>query len=474
MNEEKTHFSMTSLPEFKQTWADSISRPWINPKLVGSADVAVASLTSLLKQSVNLQDDGRSGECISALLIGPSGVGKSFVIKSSIESLRESGIQVIPITLHGSICSDDKSSMRQIFSQFQKYLIGGSTLETLERINFKTGTLSEWCERLCSLLQECTRSDHMVVITLEDFDQFCHTKSKQSLLYNLFDLMHVKDTRFVVVGATSRPDASEMLEKRIKSRFQLRKIVMTPPESLMDMVEIVHAALCRKGGVAVNVPKPKLYSQKSKTQSSIKEIIQETLNSKSLIQNWSLYRDLGFTVRDFVTAATSSLLQIESESQIEDALMRCMHGFAQTSIGDVGFEKSILSSLSLRDHIVLIGLLKLHMYRKRPKCFAHILKEIGCFEKRNANASICKHSKRAYWHSFMGLVRLGLIELIEYQGISAAVAPPPMFARCRLTIATSYAALFRNKDILDKGLLQSLPEGIKVWANESKEIHEAD
>ena len=466
---------MTTLPDLQQRWATSMNLPWKDAKLVGSVRDAHDDLTKLLRQSVNLQADGRGGECISALLIGPSGMGKTFVVNTAIETLRSEGNQVIPITLHGSICSDDKSSMRQIFSQFQKYLIGGSSLDSFTRVNFRQGSLSEWCSRLSQLLQECTRSDHMVVITLEDFDLFCHSTSKQSLLYNLFDLMHVKDTRFVVIGVTAQPGASEQLEKRIKSRFQLRKIVISPPDSLEEMVQVVQAVLCPQDMNETTkqpaVQRGRKLTAPVKDEKSVTEHIKEVLASKELRQNWSLYRDLGYSIRDFVTATLSALLAIEREDQIQSTLISSLHRVSATSVGDVGVISSVLGALTLRDHIVLVGLLKLHKFGRRPKCFAHILKEIGSFEKRSTCSQICRHSKRAYWHSFMGLVRIGLIEMIEYGGVSASVAPPPMFGRCRLTIAESYFSLFRDPKAVN-GLLSMLPTGVHQWATQSADLHD--
>ena len=461
---------MNNLHECKLRWGEAIANPWKATKLVGSTKVAHEDLSKLLKQSVNLQSDGRGGECISALLIGPSGVGKTFVVRSCIESLRSTGNLVIPLTLHGGICSDDKSSMRQIFSQFQRYLIGGSSLDSLSRVSFKQGTLTEWCERLSRLLQECTRSDHIVVITLEDFDIFCHSKSKQSLLYNLFDLMHVQDTRFVVIGVTKRPDASELLEKRIKSRFQLRKIVLSPPDSVEELINIVKAALSPNYGKAV-VSKFRGREVPIKLGTSVEDFVNRALESKEVHLNWSFYRDLGYSVRDITNAAISALLVIQNEDDIHAALSNCLQVVSDTSVGDIGAIKSLIPSLSLREHIVLIGLLKLHQYRKRPKCFAHILKEIGSFEKRSTCSQICRHSKRAYWHAFNGLVRHGVIELIENVGASQSVCAPPVFARCRLAIFDSYRSLcFDTKS--RNGILSVLPTEVLQWAAESKDVNE--
>jgi len=460
---------MADLHEYKKKWAAAIARPWSEARLVGPAQTAHEDLLKLLKQSVNLQNDGRGGECISALLIGPRGVGKTFVVKTCIESLRKEGNLVISLTLHGGICSDDKSSMRQIFSQFQRYLLGGSSLDSFSRVDFKQGTLTEWCDRLSRLLQECNRSDHIVVITLEDFDSFCHTKSKQSLLYNLFDLMHVQDTRFVVVGVTRRPDASELLEKRIKSRFQLRKIVLSPPDSVEEMISIVRAALLPFEKEEKTLTKNRVKKSQIKRETNIHEILSAALESKELRQNWSFYRDLGYSSREITSAAISALILADNESDVLPSLLNCLNAVSATSFGDLGIVKSIMPSLSLRDHIVLVGLMKLHQYGKRPKCFAHILKEIGSFEKRSTCSQICRHSTRAYWHSFKGLVRHGLIEIIEHGGFSLAVAPPPMFARCRLTIVDSYWTLFVESRS-QTGILSILPTEVFQWASESKEV----
>jgi len=469
---------MSSFTELQKQCASYLSEPWKNLKAVGSANVAREELLKLLGQSVNLQADGRGGECISALLIGDSGVGKSYVIRTAIESLRREGHQVIPITIHGNICTDDRSSMRQIFSQFQKYLLGGSTLDSVTRATFQLGSLSEWCYRLATLLQECTRSDHMVIITLEDFDAFCHSKSKQSLLYNLFDLMHLKDTRFVVLGVTTRPDAPELLEKRIKSRFQLRKIVLSPPETFDDLIDIVEAVLTpNTGSESSPTPSPtssfraaKAKKTKKKTSQhlAIPDQIREVLKSKDLKHNWSLYKDMGLTVREFVTAALSALVKCENESEIEDALVNCLHVQSKISMGDVAIRSSVIPSLTLRDHIVLIGLYKLHQDGKRPKCFAHILKEIGSFQKTNHMTTTCNHSNRAYWHSFRGLVRMGLIEMIDSG--SSPSSPPPMFCRCRLIGAQAYASLFRDTTSL-KADLSIIPNEVHQWVSKERTMH---
>jgi hypothetical protein len=456
---------MSSFSELQALYSISLRTPWYNARLVGNAAVAQEELLKLIRQSGNVESGGIGGECISALLIGESGAGKSFVVYTAIDKLREEGNQVIPVTLHGNSCLDDKSAMRQIFTQLQRYLVGGSSIDSLTRATFHQGSLSEWCVRLARLLQECTRSDHLVVITLEDFDMFCHTKSKQSLLYNLFDLMHLPNTRFVVLGVTTRPDVTELLEKRIKSRFQLRKIVISNPKSFDDLVETIECVLCPVGAEA---PK-KVTGRKTKPVRSYTSRIHDVLHSRELKQNWSFFRDLGYSTREFATAALTALIQCdEDEPDIENSLVNCVRGMEKHLAGDVGVMTSLLPALTLRDHIVLISLLKLHQDQKKPKSFAHVLKQIGSFEKSTHISTICKHSAKAYWHAFQGLVKLGLIEMVDNS--QYGVPPPPKFSKCRLAVTRSYAALFRDQNSFKITGLDNVPTEVHQWANRHKDM----
>ena len=56
----------------------------------------------------------------------------------------------------------------------------------------------------------------------------------QALLYNLFDVMQSGDSVLCVVGLTTRLDAVELLEKRVKSRFSHRHILLFGPETVSE------------------------------------------------------------------------------------------------------------------------------------------------------------------------------------------------------------------------------------------------
>lgn len=61
------------------------------------------------------------------------------------------------------------------------------------------------------------------IILLEHFDKFTQ-HPRQTLLYNLFDIAQSRKAPICVLGMTSKVDAYEALEKRVKSRFSHRVV----------------------------------------------------------------------------------------------------------------------------------------------------------------------------------------------------------------------------------------------------------
>jgi origin recognition complex subunit 4 len=80
-----------------------------------------------------------------------------------------------------------------------------------------------------------------VIFILDEFDLFT-THSRQTLLYNLFDIAQARKAPIVVLGLTTRIDVVESLEKRVKSRFSHRYVHLSLPRSLPAFWDI-----CKEG-----------------------------------------------------------------------------------------------------------------------------------------------------------------------------------------------------------------------------------
>lgn len=183
------------------------------------------------------------GEGNSCLLIGPRSCGKSLIMDTALDRLntKYKG-QFITIRLSGFAQSDDKMALREICRQFDVELSKGFTQEEYEGLEKKS--MSETLQSLIGLLdppqsqiqdndEELADSKRpvAVVIVLDEFDRFTQV-SRQTLLYNLFDMAQSSHTPLAVIGVTSRMNTREMFEKRVRSRFSQRVFAVNRPKTM--------------------------------------------------------------------------------------------------------------------------------------------------------------------------------------------------------------------------------------------------
>jgi Cdc6-like AAA superfamily ATPase len=81
-----------------------------------------------------------------------------------------------------------------------------------------------------------------VFVVIDRFDAFAR-RSRQTLLYSLLDLTQSPSVHLAVVGMTSNADTTDMLEKRLKSRFSSHHIVLGAPVRPAHAHSLLRAAL---------------------------------------------------------------------------------------------------------------------------------------------------------------------------------------------------------------------------------------
>ncbi|KAJ3412384.1 origin recognition complex subunit 4 [Chytridiales sp. JEL 0842] len=178
------------------------------------------------------------GESNSAIVVGDRGSGKSTIIRSAISLLRkESKANTFyDIWLNGFLQTDDRIAMREIARQLHK---------EAELEQKRPSTMAECLSFLLSTLKAGSKDNIPVVFILEEFDLFA-LHHKQALLYNLFDVAQTSGSPVAVIGVTCRMDSIELLEKRVKSRFSHRFILIKPVESLDSWYSILRSILVFK------------------------------------------------------------------------------------------------------------------------------------------------------------------------------------------------------------------------------------
>ena len=176
---------------------------------LGALEQHVEELVNLVSRTVE------TGENNSALLIGPRGCGKSAVTQAALDRLgARFGGRVCVARLHGLVHDEQKVALKEIARQL--CLANGLEFS-------RVASYGENLSFLLDMLRECQSADKTVLFVVDEFDAFAQ-RSKQTLLYNLLDSMQNAQVRACVLGLTSRLDAVEMLEKRVRSRFSHRQL----------------------------------------------------------------------------------------------------------------------------------------------------------------------------------------------------------------------------------------------------------
>ncbi|KAJ6155910.1 hypothetical protein N7497_004795 [Penicillium chrysogenum] len=130
------------------------------------------------------------------------------------------------VRLNGFLHTDDRLALREMWRQL------GREMHTED----DAAKVSSYADTMATLLALLSHPEELfgasgdpasktaaksIVILLDEFDLFV-THPRQTLLYNLFDIAQARKAPIAVIGLTTKVDATEMLEKRVKSRFSHR------------------------------------------------------------------------------------------------------------------------------------------------------------------------------------------------------------------------------------------------------------
>ncbi|GLI81529.1 origin recognition complex subunit 4 [Penicillium ochrochloron] len=217
-------------------------------KLSGKRQIPLKGLESeytkvnhLIEQTVTV------GEGNSMLLLGSRGSGKTAIVETIISSLaKEHGNDFHVVRLNGFLHTDDRLALREMWRQL------GRETHTED----DAAKVSSYADTMATLLALLSHPEELfgagngdnvtaaksVVILLDEFDLFV-THPRQTLLYNLFDIAQARKAPIAVIGLTTKVDVTEMLEKRVKSRFSHRYVYIPLPKTYETFSEICLASL---------------------------------------------------------------------------------------------------------------------------------------------------------------------------------------------------------------------------------------
>ncbi|KKA24463.1 Origin recognition complex subunit Orc4 [Rasamsonia emersonii CBS 393.64] len=237
-----------------------------------------------------------AGEGNSMLLMGSRGCGKTTMVESIISSLSESHKDEFHVVrLNGFLHTDDRLALREIWRQLGRET---HTEDEAAKINSYADTMATLLALLShpeELFGKSGNSDAIataksVVIILDEFDLFA-AHSRQTLLYNLFDIAQAKKAPLAVIGLTTKVDVTEALEKRVKSRFSHRYVFLPLARTFETFSEICFAGLSFEDG------------EIDKVRGDDEEVsLLKSAKGKLLLEGWNNYLKTK-SVKDFFSSA---------------------------------------------------------------------------------------------------------------------------------------------------------------------------
>ncbi|CCF56350.1 hypothetical protein KAFR_0B00510 [Kazachstania africana CBS 2517] len=211
-------------------------------------------ISRVLKQSI-IQKESHS-----IIMVGPRNSYKSFLIDHELRLLSKNyKNQFITVKLNGFIHSEN-AAINGIAAQLQTQLeelqgteqtLAEPVLKEQDAINtdISSGSLTEVFEKILRLLDSAaTKTNNVnksnndtkitVLFVFDEIDTFAGPV-RQTLLYNLFDMVEHARVPVCIFGNTTKLNILEYLEKRVKSRFSQRIVYMPQLKDLDEFANTV-------------------------------------------------------------------------------------------------------------------------------------------------------------------------------------------------------------------------------------------
>lgn len=261
----------TSLPEtnphlqaIKAGILSRLTSASLPPRVPDHLESQYDQLQGLLRATI------ASSESNSLLLLGPRGAGKSMLLALALRQLsKEHSSDFHTVHLNGFLQTDDRLALREIWRQLGREMqvdevetedVAGSYADTMASLLSLLSHPDELApdgqdnaedmETLASNAIQLSgggqRMSKSIVFILDEFDLFT-MHPRQTLLYNLFDIAQSRKAPIAVIGCSTRMDAIECLEKRVKSRFSHRWLLVPGCKTLLEWETCVKEAILFQG-----------------------------------------------------------------------------------------------------------------------------------------------------------------------------------------------------------------------------------
>lgn len=182
----------------------------------------ISHLHTLLSTAISTRSS------LSLLLISPPSAGKSIVLNRSLALLPN---PPITLQLHGFLHTTPYHAWRSLASQVTDHEdpLPSSTAEALVTVN--------------AVLEAKRKQNQCVLFVFDAFEMFACDRDAQSVLYAILNYLQDRNVCAIFIAMSSRFDVTDLLEKRIKSRFAPREIVIPLPNTSNHVIDFLFNVL---------------------------------------------------------------------------------------------------------------------------------------------------------------------------------------------------------------------------------------
>ena len=377
------------------------------------------------------------GQNNSVLLMGARGSGKTTALDSALKELKAThGEKVLPVRLSGMLHSDEKVGMREIACQLCD---AGEELEFNRAAGF-----AENVAFMREVLRALEGGGRAVIFILEEFDLFTlrGASSKQTLLYSIMDLLQQPHVSAAVVGVTCRHDAVELLEKRVRSRFAHRRVLLAPPAGRMKAAALVRHALrlpeCDKQGAEEEDDEKKreissvfVYPPEPGYARRFNAALDDALSKPAAANALTQFEYLECTPRAAADLALVTLSRMNRAlgTITADDIARA----TQTQMADT-YVRS-LSSSSVLELCAVVAMSRLHRIRRMLSFnFKHVESELRTMASNDFLGEAGRAKQPVLVRAFEGLLSMGLVEAKHHNGGVRKAGGEPPFRQIQLLI----------------------------------------
>lgn len=278
----------------------------------------------------------------AVLLLGYHGSGKSFVLRHVLNALKlkynPKCKNFVTVYLNGLVQIDDNLAIREICRQLRIEIEEEEEKENdkkkkkkkPKKFIYRAGSdFSQDLNFLTDALKTCAKFTMPIFFIIDEFDKFA-LRPRQSLLYNLCNLLEANAAQMAIVGLSAHVSVYKLLEKRVKSRIFHRSVFFCQPK-FEKLLQILHNKLCGEKNCNIyetNADEMNVEQWKVKFKGGIRIRKQPSTESESTgilsseqvvwgkqLGNWVKHKDGWSMIKDEDTDEGEILLELQNKRQ---------------------------------------------------------------------------------------------------------------------------------------------------------------